>query len=671
MKDLAEKLERMLPYFDLDPGGAYAMHARRHPVRPHRGWLCVVPIAVSAFICGALLRFIEFDEAIEPLPLSLYVAAMAAAAALLVLAFDRACAVETNPLSKGAGAALLLPATWLVSVLLTGVLTETVLSFLKGEAITILCAGVQLAALVAGTAVLFADELRLSRSEGAREELRLLEGSPGFREFYGSEANVRRGWRNRGGRRGFRTVENAELVDRFELGGRLRAPEVVWPEGEGGDDARVLRGYREFVRDEPFRRLAKDRGDGGLLRLFSATDGKVRVCGSEGAGYLLLVRDALALLPAMPFDVERLGALESFALPGAQTPNANRVAAELAGQRPVRELAERARLLRERWEAFAQQAKEPVADELAKREALSGLLARRAQGWKVLRNVRLDPGDEAPASDIVVVCPHGVFAVEVRRLDAAEPCRVEVGKDGAWRKVRKDGRCKEMGAACRQNSRRRRCVRHVVNEALGRGREDRLPVTPLIAFAGDVLKVKNDSSLSVVRASKLVGEIGKRPVCLSKRQVEAVAAALEERALKPPELSLPNFGLEVLGRYLDVQRQASIVLPQIEPLLSVLRTLAAIPDPPVRDADLLSAAESFALVLADDESEYRAPVRRAAVSHGGGGEDRGGSRSCDDEYERAVGSCEYGNSYSYSWYEPGYVSYNEELRDTMGMNQYP
>lgn len=676
MKELSEKLKRMLPYFDLDPEGAFVEYAYRHPLKYHPKWTCLIPILFAAFILSKIFNHFEWNEVF---PVHPYICMLSVATILICYSSCRKEFPPKNMLGKGVWYGLTMMIYSGISFFIT--MTFTQILWLIFHLDKDICSLIETVLLFAITLVFtFLIYYGWCKSLNTdKQQLKELENDSCFLEFYKSEANRNSGWKTAGN--SFRSWYNISLIDTYEIGKQLQTPVLTHPSYTNSGSDYIWQIYTSFLNRDLFQSKLKETGNESLFHYFIIKDDAFKIRNDEKERYILLIQDIIKSMP-LPFNIGEIHQLLS--RDGAvyymqdtdrviHTPNLSAIVASLMEQPPLQKLTGLYDTYARNFSQFSSEAKGTIIGESGERAVMEEF-AFYANKWRILQNIRLEVNGQSVESDIIAVTPYGVFVVEVKNLGSTGSYNITVEKDGLWKKVMKNGRWKAMGSVSRQNTRHLHGIEEVVNEALQNDYAHWIQANSIIVFANDVVGIRNYSPNVIVRASEMVGEIRKHPICLDESQIEAIATILEQRTLEPKKYEMPNYGKDILAVYLDVYYRANALLPQIKPVLDIIETLAKIPDPPL-PIDFSVIDNNTAFSLEDNEADYEAPAEsknndsNTPPSYYGGSDDDDGSSggNYDSEYDSAVGNCEMGNSYSYSWYDPSYDSYAQDLRDNMGI----
>jgi len=222
---------------------------------------------------------------------------------------------------------------------------------------------------------------------------------------------------------------------------------------------------------------------------------------------------------------------------------------------------------------------------------------------KILSNVRFEQNGKTLESDFIVVCPNGVFALEVKNLGSTGSYNVTVEKDGLWKKVMKNGRWKQMpDSISRQNERHLMGIEQIINSKLNSSTENWISAKSLIVFANNVVGIRNYSNNVIIRDSEIMTEIRKNPICFNEKQIKEIADILQSENLPAKEYKMENWAKKFLSLHYEIAERAQNLLPIIQPYIDIMtaytyKEYTEIPFPKYQQkADMIT--------LADDESEY-------------------------------------------------------------------
>lgn len=310
------------------------------------------------------------------------------------------------------------------------------------------------------------------------------------------------------------------------------------------------------------------------------------------------------------------------------------------------------------WQAFNNDYKITEIGESGERSILKELKFFSSD-MIILQNIRLEVHDESVETDAILCSPYGIFAIETKNLGSLGSYNIVIDKDGRWRKVMKNGKWKVMGSVSKQNTRHLHGIETVINQELGGS--PFIQAHSIIAFANDVVGIKNYSNNTIVRGSEIMSVVRSHERCLTQDQIKKIAEILKNHSLPPKKYPVTNWMKEIVCRNIRIRESYREMRESLKPLIDIRNMyLSPFSNQPI-DYDV------FDLSLEDDESEYETPEEptnhnnnNTPHSSGGGSSfssynsSNSYSNSDDDEFDRAVGNCEMGNSYSYSWYDEDY-----------------
>lgn len=220
------------------------------------------------------------------------------------------------------------------------------------------------------------------------------------------------------------------------------------------------------------------------------------------------------------------------------------------------------------WKEFNLDCKGTFIGEEGERSVLEELKFFSNQ-MKVLTNIRLEVNGQSVESDIIVIAPSGIFAVEVKNLGSTGSYNITIEKDGLWKKVMKNGRFKPMGSVSRQNLRHLHGIEQVVNSKISL--ENWIEAHSIIVFANDVVGIRNYSDNVVVRASEMMKEIRKYPRILTEKQIEEIADILQKETLPLKKYEVKNWYKLLVTSRLEMNDKADYVIEIVKPCLDFIR----------------------------------------------------------------------------------------------------
>lgn len=283
----------------------------------------------------------------------------------------------------------------------------------------------------------------------------------------------------------------------------------------------------------------------------------------------------------------------------------------------------------------------------------------------LLENIRLEVNGQSIESDLIIVCKQGIFIVEVKNLGVSGKYGIAIEKDGRWKKVYRDGTSENMASVSKQNVRHLHGVETIVNEALG-GNND-ISAHSIIVLANDTIDIQNESNAVVVRKTEIVNEIRKHDKVLSDEQIEHICRILTERNLPPLPYDMENWFKKVVLLHAELLQKYDEILPYIpyitmyDTYITALNKRIRVENPPAPTDKAVDSGGTDSTDNTNDSSHPDVPDAQetdedTALDDTDSDEqdfdDSGYSE--EDEMESAVGNCEFGNSYSYSWYDEDY-----------------
>lgn len=223
---------------------------------------------------------------------------------------------------------------------------------------------------------------------------------------------------------------------------------------------------------------------------------------------------------------------------------------------------------------------------------------------RILPNIRLEPNGKSVESDFIVVCPNGVFALEVKNLGSTGSYNITVEKDGLWKKVMKNGRWKQMpDSISRQNERHLMGIEQVINSQMGNSTESWIEAKSLIVFANNVVGIRNYSNNVIIRDSEIMTEIRKHPICLNEQQINQIAEILLAESLPAKKYKMENWMNKLVGAHLELAQRTKEIYPYVQKYIEIASAYnyKILDDASRRNYEVVPEE----LSLADDESEYQ------------------------------------------------------------------
>lgn len=395
--------------------------------------------------------------------------------------------------------------------------------------------------------------------------------------------------------------------------------------------------------------------------LRNTTDDTIYMPNNTHEKYLNAIKQIVKSLGDFPYGVSSVGELDKpdaeYNKNGSRVPLINLGAKFRNNSNALEKIASDYRAYKRAWKAFNNDYKITEIGESGERSILKELKFFSSD-MIILQNIRLEVNRESVETDAILCSPYGIFAIETKNLGSLGSYNIVIDKDGRWRKVMKNGKWKVMGSISKQNTRHLHGIETVINQELGGS--PFIQAHSIIAFANDVVGIRNYSSNTIVRGSEIMSVVRNHERCLTQDQIKKIAEILKKHSLPPKKYPVTNWMKEIVCRNIRIRESYREMRESLKPLIDIRNMyLSPFSNQPI-DYDV------FDLSLEDDESEYETPEEptnhnnNTPPSSGGGisfssyNSSNSYSNSDDDEFDRAVGNCEMGNSYSYSWYDEDY-----------------
>lgn len=393
--------------------------------------------------------------------------------------------------------------------------------------------------------------------------------------------------------------------------------------------------YQEFIQSEKVQLIIENicgNQSEIINKFFSSQEDFFAISNEKKELYILVIQALLKIMSPPSFDVSKVNNIRKpleFSMPipkgsassvdiiygyewydhstikqySVQTPNFSKAANNILGQEVFEELVEPYETYEEAISEFINDAKATIIGQAGERAVLQELGFFSNQ-MKILSNIRLEINGQSVESDIILVCATGIFAIEVKNLGSTGSYNIVIEKDGLWKKVMKNGRWKPMGSVSQQNIRHLHGIEQIVNSKMGNSLDNWVSAFSIIAFANDVVNIRNYSDNVVVRAIEIMKEVRNHPHCLNEQQIDQIAEILTKASLPAKKYPIRNWGRDIIQNRLELAEKTAILYPQLKPLLELTLALTSIPLFPISPTDF-SFSDRSQIVLEDDEREYQ------------------------------------------------------------------
>ena len=398
--------------------------------------------------------------------------------------------------------------------------------------------------------------------------------------------------------------------------------ELQYPAAQIPEEKEVNREklYGDFLVSSVFdESVCKAEQEAGihLRQLLLSREETLYVNNDKREAYLKILRSLLDNMPQLKFNVNAVAALGEKIFVGEymyeekywlEFPNL-RAAALPVLQSPAFKTVERLnQIYEERLKGFNADLKSTLIGADGEREVAETLndfaKLAGADKMRVLANVRMELDGMSLESDFIVICQHGVFALEVKNLGSTGSYNITVEKDGLWKKVMKNGRWKQMpDSISRQNERHLIGIERVINSKLNNSSEHWISAKSLIVFANAVVGIRNYSDNVIIRDSEIMTEIRKHPICLNEQQIAEIAEILQAESLSAKKYKIENWMTKLVPIHLELAQRTQELYPYLQDYIDIMTAINYKMNLGVSLPDYQVAAESIS--LADAEKEYQ------------------------------------------------------------------
>lgn len=167
----------------------------------------------------------------------------------------------------------------------------------------------------------------------------------------------------------------------------------------------------------------------------------------------------------------------------------------------------------------------------------------------VLYDLRLefpgsDGGNDSVETDVLVLAPNGIFAIEVKNYGSTGKYKIIVTADGQWYKELPGGKRESIPNPVAQNDRHIAFLGRFINELLGRDMMHRAAIENVIAIANDAVEtdIYPGAPLTVTRAGNIYNCImADRSPKFKLDELHLIKQELEKRALPPKAYPLYDY----------------------------------------------------------------------------------------------------------------------------------
>ncbi len=157
---------------------------------------------------------------------------------------------------------------------------------------------------------------------------------------------------------------------------------------------------------------------------------------------------------------------------------------------------------------------------------VSNLLEKYTDSLVFFSGISLKYGNEKCEIDDLIVCPQGIFVVEVKNIGNSKKT-ITIDKTGRWQDSSDKDKYASWNAKI-QNDKHVRICEKIVNEILGRNISTRLYAQGVIVIANDQMNIVNHSDQKIVRVNGLIDVIRANQNCLSGEEMHLICERIED-----------------------------------------------------------------------------------------------------------------------------------------------
>lgn len=155
-----------------------------------------------------------------------------------------------------------------------------------------------------------------------------------------------------------------------------------------------------------------------------------------------------------------------------------------------------------------------------------------------------DGSNDSVETDVLVLAPNGIFAIEVKNYGSTGKYKIIVSADGQWYKELPGGKRETIPNPVAQNDRHIAYLGRFINDLLGRDMMNRAAIENVIAIANDSVEINvyPGAPLTVTRAGNLYGCImANRSQKFTLDELQMLKRELEKWALPPKAYPLYDY----------------------------------------------------------------------------------------------------------------------------------
>lgn len=170
-----------------------------------------------------------------------------------------------------------------------------------------------------------------------------------------------------------------------------------------------------------------------------------------------------------------------------------------------------------------------------------------------LYNIRIEPEGETIETDVIVISTHGVYSIEVKNYGEDGNFNLEITSDGQWIKKYSDYD-KPMKDVGQQGNRHVGLAQRFMNQKLREQIHEEIPyiyMEPIYVIANDVVRINNDSGMTILRPSQVYNYIRSKPEQIPREYISIIKDIFEANRLPAKKYPQRNYDkeLDVLLKY--------------------------------------------------------------------------------------------------------------------------
>jgi hypothetical protein len=183
--------------------------------------------------------------------------------------------------------------------------------------------------------------------------------------------------------------------------------------------------------------------------------------------------------------------------------------------------------------------------------------------FQIINNIRIEYEGMSVEIDNIIICPQGVYLLEVKNLGQSGKYSLKISKDGRWTKLIGNEE-KPMDNITSQQNRHVAVIQRLINKKMKEIFGEEIPyifTTPIIVIANENVDIFNESDLPIYRISNIYRYIiNNSNTVLSKEYISEIIKVLESHRVSLRKYSVCDYLASIDLQYSQIVAQQKMLI---------------------------------------------------------------------------------------------------------------